>query len=357
MTYLVINTLIQICVYSGSSGSGKSFFAKLMIFKHYMSSKTQYIFDPEGEYVNFIKKIKGEVFSLDPKDNRCINIMQIFEIDAKINGKNVVKNKVNEILELLKEVCNIPKEYCNNLRNAILNAYKDKGIIDEQSIYKNSNKDNVYIDNVIKDAEDFPTIIDILNYEIPNNIKSQLANIFSTRMKCLARITNIDLTNKLILFNTMKQDNIIIKYILEKISVYLKHSLDKTIIYVDEIWRYINNKTDKNISEVIFMLFKTIRKNNASIVTITQDINDFFAYDNGNYGKSILNNCCFKMFFKVDYLSSEILQKIGVMEGVEKQELLHLDKGEALINFKNNVTTLSIKATKYEMNLIEGDNY
>ena len=105
------------------------------------------------------------------------------------------------------------------------------------------------------------------------------------------------------------------------------------------------------------MLFKTIRKNNASIVTITQDITDFFSFEDGNYGKSILNNCCFKMFFKLDYLSSEILKKLGIMNGIEMKELLKLDKGETIISFKNNVTTLNISASKYEIDLIEGDKY
>jgi type IV secretory pathway VirB4 component len=58
------------------------------------------------------------------------------------------------------------------------------------------------------------------------------------------------------------------------------------------------------------MLYKTIRKLNAAIVTITQDISDFFSKDMGIYGKSIFNNSFIKMFFKVEYSDSEILQKM-----------------------------------------------
>lgn len=346
----------NMCIF-GSSGSGKSFFAKLMIFKEYMNSKIQYIFDPEGEYIEFIRKIKGEVFSFNEKDETYINIMQIFEKDIKIHGKDALKFKVEELVNLLKEVCKISeKEKINNLKNAIINAYRKKGItFDVKTLYKNSDKNRIYIDNVIKDTYDFPIISDILEYGTFDNLKQNII----TKLKCFSNHTNIDLDNKLIVFNTIKQNNILTKYILEKISSYLKYNLSnqKTIIYIDEIWRYINNSSDINISDVIFMLFKTIRKNNASIVTITQDITDFFTFEDGNYGKSILNNCCFKMFFKVDYLSSEILKKLGVMNGIEIKELLKLDKGETIISFKNNVTTLNISASKYEIELIEGDKY
>lgn len=346
----------NMCIF-GSSGSGKSFFAKLMIFKEYMTSKIQYIFDPEGEYVEFVKKIKGEVFSFSKRDDTYINIMQIFEKDIKIYGKDTLKFKVEELVNLLKEICKISdKEEIDELRKAIIATYKSKNItFDLKTLYKNSDKNSIYIDNVIKDTYDFPIISDILKYGKFDNLEESISN----RLKCFSNHTNIELDSKLLVFNTFKQDNILIKYLLEKISSYLKCDLNSqnTIIYIDEIWRYINNSNDKNISDVIFMLFKTIRKNNASIVTITQDITDFFAYENGNYGKSILNNCCFKMFFKVDYLSSEILKRLGIMNGIEIKELLKLDKGEAIISFKNNVTTLNIKASNYEMNLIEGDKY
>lgn len=350
----------NMCIF-GSSGSGKSFFTKLMIFKEYMNSKTQYIFDPEGEYVNFVRKLKGEVFSLDENDNSYINIMQIFEMDVKIYGSNVLKQKIDEIITLIKEISNIEdEEETNYIKNAIIGAYKNKGITyDENSIYKNSTQNNVYIDNVLKDTFDFPILLDILKFEMPKKLIEKLKLDFSTRLKCFSSYTNINLSHSLILFNTIKPNNILVKYILERISLYLKYGLskNKTLIYIDELWRYINNKSDTNIADVIFMLFKTIRKNNAGIVAITQDITDFFAYEDGNYGKSILNNCCFKLFFKIDYLSSEILKKMGIINGIEINELLKLDKAETIISFKNNVTTLNIKASKYEMSLIEGENY
>lgn len=350
----------NMCIF-GSSGSGKSFFAKIMIFKEYMNFKFQYIFDPEGEYVPFINKIKGEVFSLDEKDNSYINIMQIFENDIKKYGNNTVNKKIDEIINLLSEVLEINDECeINELQKAIIKAYKSKEItFDVKTLYKNSDDNSIYIDKVIKDNYDFPVIKDILKYDISDNLKNKLQKSINTRIKCFSDYTNIDLNSRLILFNTMKQDNVLIKYILEKISTYLKYSKtnQKTIIYIDEIWRYINNSSDKNIANVIFMLYKTIRKNNASIVTITQDISDFFSFKDGNYGKSILNNCCFKMFFKFDYLSSEILKKLGIINGIEIKELLKLDKGEVIISFKNNITTLNIKPSKYEMNLIEGDKY
>ena len=58
----------------GSSGAGKSFFSKLLIIRHFMNGKKQYIFDIEGEYYNIVKKLGGNIFSFS---NNHLNILEI----------------------------------------------------------------------------------------------------------------------------------------------------------------------------------------------------------------------------------------------------------------------------------------
>ena len=73
--------------------------------------------------------------------------------------------------------------------------------------------------------------------------------------------------------------------ILKKIQENL--GIEKTIIYIDEVWKY---SSSEDLLSEIFNMYKTIRKKKAAIVTITQDVLDFFEYKNGRYAKSILNN-------------------------------------------------------------------
>ena len=76
-----------------------------MIFREFMIGKRQYVFDPEGEYIELIRALKGEVFSFQKKDSNFINIMQIFEIDVTSYHQGTFSKKVLEIKELLiKEI-------------------------------------------------------------------------------------------------------------------------------------------------------------------------------------------------------------------------------------------------------------
>lgn len=326
-----------------------------------MIGKRQYVFDPEGEYIELIRALKGEVFSFQKQACNFINIMQIFEIDVISYREGTFSKKVLEVKELLIKVCHIDEqEKKEQIQYAILKAYEQKGINEDiKSYYKIRDESNIYIDQVIKSSTEFPILSDILEYISDENLKSILHQNIQERLYFFSNNTNINLKNRMIGFHTNmfeKEANYITQFILLKISDYLKYSckLGPTIIYIDEIWRYINCSIDYNMSDLIFMLFKTIRKNGGSIVAITQDISDFFSYHNGSYGKSILNNSCFKMFFRMDYFNSEVLKKIAILNETNIEKVLKLDKGECIIHFKNNITTLQIKASQYEEDLMKG---
>lgn len=164
--------------------------------------------------------------------------------------------------------------------------------------------------------------------------------------------TNISLENNLYVIDTnyLKNNNKIINYILDNIvSSYLKEQ--NTIIYIDEMWKYAQSK---ELLLSISNMYKTIRKRKASIVTITQDINDFFTYYNGIYAKSILNNSSFKLIFKMAYKDTENLNKFVDLSDFNVDSL---QKGEAILSISNNKAPIIILANEYERILLnENDN-
>ena len=103
---------------------------------------------------------------------------------------------------------------------------------------------------------------------------------------------------------------------------------------------------------IIFELYKTIRKKKASIVTITQDISDFFMYDGGSFGKGVLNNSAFKLFFKMEYNDKEILQKIVMKDKNIVEMMSNLQKGQAILGIKNDYVAINVKANKYEKKIL-----
>ena len=65
----------------GSSGSGKSYFTKLLIIRHFLGGKRQYIFDLEGEYINIAKNTNGKYINFLSDDKFTFNLLEIFEYE------------------------------------------------------------------------------------------------------------------------------------------------------------------------------------------------------------------------------------------------------------------------------------
>lgn len=349
----------------GSSGAGKSFFAKLLIIRHYINKKIQYIFDVEGEYTNLVKTLGGSIFNF--KSN-FFNIMQIYDFEVNVYKSKFYELKTKKVLNFLKELFEISdNRIILDFESAIDKAYKKYSITaDINSLYENS-KNVVYLNKVIKNTDKFPNLLDLREFlelkkslEILDKAKNKYSYFFGN--------TDIDLNGKIINFdlstNTLLPNSLVIKHILETLVLKIKscnimiNTKEKTpvntIIYMDEFWKYTVDIKDE-LSRYIFELFKTIRKLMASIVVITQDICDIFSKENENYGKSILNNCFFKAIFRLDFRDIEVLSKISGINNDLLENVNLLDKREAILFFSNNNIKLSIKPSEYEETIIKGE--
>jgi len=353
----------NICIF-GSSGSGKSYFVKLLILRQYITNIKQYIFDPEGEYINIASEVGGKYINFNNESKIFLNILDIDEID--IIEKDFLYKKINVVYEFLDRMLNIESDYKKYILNAIKKSYLDKGIDDDIiNMYTKSNSHKIYVNNIIKDATYMPILGDVyenLKTDTSTNSKGfkMLVEDFKqilTEYVFLNNKTTLDLNNKLIVFNLNKLNNqminILFKVILDQIIKRIRHVHEKSIIYIDEVWKFIYDNSFS--AQQIFMLFKTIRKLNAGIVTITQDVSDFFSKDLGTYGKSIINNSFIKMFFKMEYTDSEILAKTGVLNTYELSEITRLNKGSMIMLFQSNVINLHVKSNDYEDKLIGGN--
>lgn len=347
----------------GSSGAGKSFFAKLLIIRHYINQKEQYIFDLEGEYVNIVKELGGTIFSFNENH---INILQFTKEEISEYKADVYDMKVKKVTLFLKELLEISdKEIEEDINSGIDNSYNKFNINSNlESLYiKDENK--IYLKKILKRNEDFPTLHDVYTELKLDKSKTKFKEALK-KYPYLFGMTDINFKNSLVLFdissigiqNTAK----FVKYILQeiilklKVNMKLKNDIKNTLIYVDEFWKYILSNNDNSLLEYFFELFKTIRKLRAGIVIITQDISDIFSEKNINYGKSMLNNCFFKVIFKLDFNDISVLNKISGINHEILESINLLDKGESLIMFNNNSTKLFIQASNYEKELIEGDN-
>lgn len=346
----------------GSSGAGKSFFAKLLIMREYIAGKKEYIFDVEGEYSYMVNKLGGEVFSFNYNH---INILEITESEINMYKENVYNAKVSKVIKLISKLFKIEdKLILEDIYQGINKAYEDFNINSNLSSLYITDEKKVYLKKKLRVSEDYPTLLNVIQNLKLKKAKEVLLN-HKNKFEYLFGITDVDLNNNLISFDIGKvninNEKIFLKYLLEDIVEKLKSNKEintdntNTMIYIDEVWKYVINNDESDMFNYIFELFKTIRKLNASIVIITQDISDIFSKENENYGKSILNNCFFKVIFRLDFSDIEILSNISGINSQMLENVNTLDKGQAQFIFNNNILKLLVEANEYEKELIEGD--
>ena len=93
----------NMCIF-GTSGSGKSYFTKLMILRLSLFGLDQYVIDPDREYTNLAKNLNGTIIKLGPSSETHINIFDIREESLEENQKGYLATKIEKIVGFLKLV-------------------------------------------------------------------------------------------------------------------------------------------------------------------------------------------------------------------------------------------------------------
>ena len=332
------------CIF-GSSGSGKSFFTKLFIFRNFFMDRVQIVFDIENEYSQICKKLNGELLF----DNSYFNIMQFFENDLK--EEDFFNNKIGRLVFFIKSVCG---EDMNEeiLINEIKNVYYKFNINEDRKTILSNLEDVFYFEEKIMSKDKFPTLNDLVNNMKDSKEKNILKIAIKGPLKYFSSITSVNLHSKLFVLNisNLKLEdeviNLILKYILDRVL-----SEKETIIYIDEMWKYSKNE---KVLDSIFNMYKTIRKRKGAIIGVTQDVTDFMQYKDGYYANSILNNSCFKMIFKTEYRNNKIFNEIL---NLDNDKVSRLKKGEGYLIINKNNIHLKVVANKYEGEILnEYDN-
>ena len=84
-------------------------------------------------------------------------------------------------------------------------------------------------------------------------------------------------------------------------------------------------------------------------------MNDFFALEGGKYGKGIVNNSKTKIILNLEPDEADFVQESLKLSESEYQEIIHFERGHALIATNNNKVPVVIRASEKEKNLITTD--
>ena len=349
----------------GTSGAGKSFFTKLMVLRHRICGMDQYIIDPEREYREVCDNLDGLLIKIGPQSNTYINVMDIRKDGIEEDGHGYLQTKIAKLKGFFKlALGEINEEDWANFEEKLVNTYNDKGItFDDDSLFQNKETDTFSFNRSFKNTKDMPILEDLYNNllkdEKTKKLGIKLRPFVKGSLSYLNNYTNVILDNKLIVADIYElgEDNIqygiyiFTEFFWDQIK---KDRNRKKTIYMDEIWRLIGVTSNRDVASFIYKIFKTIRKYGGSGVAITQDISDLFSLDNGNFGKSILNNSSIKCFFALEEESITTLSEFINISDKEKIEMKSLNKGENLIFVGDNHILTKIEASKHEKEIIEG---
>lgn len=99
-------------------------------------------------------------------------------------------------------------------------------------------------------------------------------------------------------------------------------------------------------------IFKVIRGYGGSATAATQDISDFFALDDGKYGKAIINASRIKFILQLEEDEAFTVQKHLSLSDEETMQIIRNNRGEALLCANRNKIVIDIKASPYIYNAI-----
>ena len=343
----------NMCIF-GTSGAGKSFYTKLLILRNTLLGIEQYVIDPEREYYNLAKNLKGTIIKIGPTSENYINIFDIRKESIEENEHGYLATKIGKLIGFFNLIFGeLNEEEKAILEEKIIEVYKKKNItFSDKTLYKKGK---------FKTTNDMPILEDLynnMNDEKTKKFKIKLIPFIKGSLKFFNNYTNIELNKKLIIADVYELGEENMKYGMylftelfwDKIKINRKI---KKAIYLDEIWRLIGVTSNKEVAKFIYKIFKTIRKYGGSSVAITQDISDLFSLENGTYGKSILNNSSIKTFFSLEEENIKLLSQYSNLSEKEKIEIKSLRRGECLTFVGDEHILINIEANDFEKEIIE----
>lgn len=351
----------------GTSGLGKTFTMQLMALRMRRKNIQTFIIAPlkGNEFYRACNNIGGEFIQISPASPNCINIMEIRKtdttasdlLDAPNIDKSMLAGKIQKLhifFSLL--IPDMTYEEKQLLDDALIRTYALKGITHDNSSLPDPEKPDEY--------RQMPILGDLYEILKKSTETKRLANIINRFVGGSARSfnqqTNVRLDNKYIVLDIseLTGDLLTVGMFVALDYVWDKAKEDRTAekaIFVDETWQLIGAASNRLAAEFVLEIFKIIRGYGGSAICATQDLNDFFALEDGKYGKGIINNAKTKIVLNLEDEEATRVQDILHLSEAETMAITHFERGNGLISTNNNNVTIEFKASTLEKELITTD--
>lgn len=303
----------------GTSGSGKSVTAKLTAIKLWLRQVQVIILDPEGEYGKITKAVDGETIKFSRQEG--INPFYIGSFED-----TDFKDHIQTLKHFFKFF--IPEHHYDQatLDKALVNIY-ERGKPNYQELLKELKNSSMYDDLQVLET-------------------GSLSGIFNSDR-------SIDLNNDWVVFDLSHLESEEYKkpamFLLASIvSRMIKNKDRRRMMFIDEAHVFLE---DYNTALFYKNLVKRARKYKTGVVSITQNVEDYFN-DRWGLGKSIITNAETSFLLKQSFASLEVVTQSFPVTDNEKAILPSLAQGEALLFRENEHMRINIIPLPSEQKLV-----
>lgn len=302
----------------GKSGGGKSFFVKMEAFRLLMMGIDVIILDPENEYEKLTQSMGGEFVVFSTTSQYKINP---FDLISETVEPDELSNKILDLHSLIRVIMGdeITPAQDALLDKALVMTYRNVGITQDPSTFKLPAPLLEDLYKVFMGMET-PEAKEMAN-RLEKFVMGSAAGIFNQK-------SNFDIKNHFTVFGIRDLEEnlrpvamyIVLDYIWNKV----RRDKKKRVLIVDEAWYLIKHKDS---GAYLHNFAKRARKYHLGLTTITQDVEDFLATEEG---KAIVTNSSMQIILKQSTAAVDRITDTFYLTGGEKHFLLSAGVGEGL---------------------------
>jgi len=323
-----------------SSGSGKSYMAKLLIARYLLTGTKVMIIDPQGEYKGITERFNGQRIDLSRVSKTMINPLDLMGHDY--SEKRLALMDLMPIM--LGELSEPQKAF---LDKALTESYELKGINEDSKTWDN---EPPILEDLIeilqRRAKKAATMEKSTLLSLINRLSMYVDGVFSF----LNKQTNIDFNNNLVCFdigNMPKQVKPVIMFlVLDYIYMKMRKDIERKLLVIDEAWSLLGRTED---ASYIFEIVKTCRKFNLALFLINQEVEGMLESE---AGKSVLANSSYTLLMRQKPAVINNIQETFFLSASEKSFLLTAGVGEGILLMDDEHSEIKIIASPEEHKII-----
>ncbi len=348
----------------GTSGSGKSTAAKLLLRSHIRNGYKIVCIDPEGELEEMAKNMNGDFLDLGKGGQfGMINPLEvIIDADEEEIAQGLGYTILTRTLQQLKAFM---KYYSPSIEEDVLTMFSEV----VQDTYKRYKMD-FNSDFTQFSSTDYPTFDDVYatikgrllsmtdathERDVMERLELKVRPLVKELRYYFTGHTTLEINSNFIIFNIrelMNSDENIKNALFFNILKYAWGlCLDKeinTVMMVDEAHVLLSGKNELG-AEFLAQIQRRSRKYNTGTIVITQQPTDFADPKLIVHGKAIFDNAAYYLVMNLRKQATEDLAKLIDLNESEIESIKYYNQGEALFVCGNRRMRINIVATQEEL--------